>query len=95
MAKMKLEKLTARAICQIRADWLNGTLDSRKWADEVGCSPETIRKIGRRETYEWVISPDSPLTRTKADRLTQPGGFYGKGRIEAPLKPGERKWITW
>lgn len=41
-------------VMKIRAEWDGGTIRVRDWADAKGCSPETVRKVGRRDTYRGV-----------------------------------------
>ena len=41
-------------VVEIRRLWDDGSINVRKWADTYGCSPETVRKIGRRDTYRTV-----------------------------------------
>ena len=41
-------------VVEIRRQWDDGSINVRKWADTYGCSPETVRKIGRRDTYRTV-----------------------------------------
>lgn len=42
-------------VARIRSEWDGGSIDVRGWALAKGCSPETIRRIGRRDTYSsWT-----------------------------------------
>mgnify|MGYP000399726134 CR=1 FL=1 len=41
-------------VATIRLEYAKGILDARKWADARKCSPETIRRIARGETYRHV-----------------------------------------
>lgn len=41
-------------IAAIRLEYAKGILDARRWADARQCSPETIRRIARGETYRHV-----------------------------------------
>jgi hypothetical protein len=45
---------TTEEVEAIRLQWDQGTIKTREWADMLGCSIETIRRIGRRETYRGV-----------------------------------------
>lgn len=44
-------QFTPAEVFQIRLEWDSQTIDVRAWARVKGCVPETIRKIGRRDTY--------------------------------------------
>jgi len=44
-------RFTAAEVFQIRLEWDMQTIDVRAWSRAKGCVPETIRKIGRRDTY--------------------------------------------
>lgn len=41
-------------ILAIRAQWDAQTINVREWCQVHGCSAETIRRIGRRETYVHI-----------------------------------------
>jgi hypothetical protein len=47
-------KATPQQILSIREDFDAGELDTRAWADALGCSIETVRRIARRETCREV-----------------------------------------
>lgn len=49
------------AVGEIRRQWDGKTINVRAWADEYGCSPETIRKIGRRDTYRNAAAASAPV----------------------------------
>lgn len=53
----------------IREAWDEGRLSAREWADALDCSLETIRRIGRRDTYRNVDRPGGGRT-----RALPPGG---------------------
>lgn len=38
-------------VFRIRLEWDDQTIDVRAWSRRKDCVPETIRKIGRRDTY--------------------------------------------
>lgn len=56
---------SAAEVLRIRAEWDSGAIRVRAWADAKGCSPETIRKIGRRDTYRQVRVPEQLMTRRR------------------------------
>ena len=41
-------------VLAIRRESERGLLDTRAWADKLGCSLETVRRIARRETYRGM-----------------------------------------
>lgn len=47
-------KASPSQILAIREQWDAGTISVRGWADTLGCSPETVRRIGRRDTHRMV-----------------------------------------
>lgn len=52
--------MTPQQVLAIRAEWDARTINVRLWADALKCSPETIRKVGRRDTYRDVAEGPSP-----------------------------------
>ena len=48
---MAIPYLTEEQIRQIRHEWDTGRIDTRQWAEALDVSMETIRRIGRRDTY--------------------------------------------
>lgn len=54
---------SAAEILRIREEWDQDRIRVRAWSDAKGCSPETIRKIGRRDTYRNVQGTDSRVSR--------------------------------
>ena len=48
---MAIPYLTEEQIRQIRIEWDAGRIDTRAWAEALDVSMETIRRIGRRDTY--------------------------------------------
>lgn len=72
-------------VVEIRRQWDNGTISVRKWADTYGCSPETVRKIGRRDTYR-TIGADGPAASRDS---TSTGGSTAVLSQAAPWTPGQ------
>lgn len=56
---------TPTEVRRIRAEHDAGTLDAKAWAASKVCSAETVRKVGRRETYNSV--PDGEQLETAGD----------------------------
>ena len=50
-------------VLAIRQEWDEGKLDTRGWANALDCSLETVRRIGRRDTYRKVGRPTSTAAR--------------------------------
>ena len=46
--------VSPQAVLEIRYQWDNGTINVREWATALDCGLETIRRIGRRDTYRGV-----------------------------------------
>lgn len=46
--------MNPQQILAIRQEWDAKTINVRAWADALKVSPETIRKVGRRDTYRNV-----------------------------------------
>lgn len=55
----------------IRAQWDSGEISVSGWARAKGCGAETVRRIGRRETYAQIA--DRPPSFPSADEPDQPG----------------------
>ncbi len=59
----------------IRREYAGGALNVRKWCEILDCSPETVRRIARRDTYRKVaaslepvaVSPVAPAVQEAAD----------------------------
>lgn len=52
-------KASPDQIISIREEWDAGCLSVRGWADELGCSLETVRRIARRDTNRLVRAGQS------------------------------------
>ena len=44
-------------IAEIRRQWDDGSISVKAWAEARNCSRETVRKVGRRETYRQIANP--------------------------------------
>ena len=69
-----LKLFTPQVVGKIRAEWDAGTINVRAWADEFQCSPETIRKVGRRDTYRHVGAGQGSGASTPSVGATFPKG---------------------
>ena len=67
MAQPQLNDTEALRIIQLH---LEGNLEVRQEADFFGVSPETIRRIARRDTYRHLTIAQKPARPTKASKVT-------------------------
>ena len=68
MAQAQLNDDEALRIIQLH---LEGNLEVRLEADFFGVSPETIRRIARRDTYRHLTVAAKPQKVTKAQQVSQ------------------------
>ena len=59
---------TPQQVLQIRAEFASGTLDTRAWAAALDVSLETIRRIGRGDTYRHVGRVKMPAATSQSPR---------------------------
>lgn len=50
---------TTGQILKIRYEWDAGIIDCRAWADALRVSPETIRRVGRRDTHRHLATENA------------------------------------
>lgn len=92
---------TAAEVLRIRAEWDAGAINVRAWAEAKSCAPETVRKIGRRDTYGQVTSASQNLSKQQPPGATQRAELAGlaepseaevaasMARLAAALQPTE------
>lgn len=76
-------------ILAIRREYDQGVLNPRAWADALRCSPETVRKIARRDTYREVgdeVNAATPLGRGEG-----PGGGTAAEPTDAEIAESLRR----
>jgi len=84
---------TEAQVLQIRQEWRSGNCDTRGWADALGCSLETVRRIGRGDTYRHVSGADAGhvpagqarLASTEPDEPTEADIAASLARFRAAL----------
>lgn len=77
------EPFTAAEVLRIRREWAEGTIRVHSWADAKQCSPETVRRIGRGDTYRGIVSEGQRLDRR---RVYVPDGL---DQVQGPIVQDE------
>jgi hypothetical protein len=69
-------------VLRIRAEWDARSIDTRAWANALNMNPETIRRIGRRDTYRHV-------GRENSTAILAPLGVVNRGFNSPSDEPDE------
>ena len=76
-------KVTAREVLEIRAEYDAGTIVTKRWADKLNCSIESVRRIARRETYRFIAEVDAAAA--VADEVAADEAAASLRRLQAEL----------
>lgn len=79
---MAQPQFSVEAIISIQEAWDNRTIDVRACADLYDVTPETIRRIGRRDTYRHVGRPTTAQDHRTVGKATS---AISDAEIEASL----------
>lgn len=73
--------MTPQQVILIRREWDAGRINVRFFADALKVSPETIRKVGRRDTYRNI--PEEQAGNARQDTAQQPASLSPAPSAEA------------
>jgi hypothetical protein len=72
-------------VLRIRAEWDARSIDTRAWANALDMNPESVRRIGRRDTYRNV-------GRENSNAILAPLGVVKRGPDSGTQRGIERKF---
>ena len=75
---------SAAEVYQLRREWAARTISVKDWADEKNCSHETIRRIGRGETYRNFT--ETPEEARVVYRQAAPAAEPSPGELVASME---------